>query len=137
MSVRDRPSWEIGSSGAFQLQFNLVFELRFILNAVIAGQATHYALPVVEGSGHVLARNAGHGGEIILPDLLMDDDPARPAFSPEIFRQLEHRPGNPAFERKEATGKPLTLNCRDPSLQACDFGTRTHIFVPETQLFVD
>ena len=103
MSVRDRTGWEIGSSGAFQLQFNLVFELRFILNAVIAGQATHYfvALQVVEDSGHVLTRNAGHGGEIILPDLLMDDDPARPAFSPEIFRQLKHRPGNPAFERKE------------------------------------
>jgi hypothetical protein len=60
--------------------------LRFILNAVIAGQATHYfvALQVVEDSGHVLTRNAGHG-EIMLPDLLMDDDPARPAFSPEIF----------------------------------------------------
>jgi hypothetical protein len=42
MSVRDRTGWEIGSSGAFQLQFSLVFEWRFILNAVIAGQATHY-----------------------------------------------------------------------------------------------
>ena len=101
--MRDRTDWEVGSSGAFQLQLNLVLELRFILNAVIAGQATHYfvALQVVEDSGHVLTHNAGRGGEIILPDLVMDDDPARPAFSPEIFRQLKHPPGNPAFERKE------------------------------------
>ena len=79
MSVLDRPNCEVGSSGVFELQFNLVLELRFILNTVIAGQATHYfvALPVVEHPGHVLARNAGHGGEIVLPDLLMDDDPTR------------------------------------------------------------
>jgi hypothetical protein len=53
--------------------------LRFILNAVIAGQATHYfvTLQVVEDSGHVLTRNAGHGGEIIPPNLLTDDDPPR------------------------------------------------------------
>jgi hypothetical protein len=101
MRMHDRPDWEVGSSGVFQLQFKS--QLRFILNAVIAGQATHYfvALQVVEDSGHVLTRNVGHGGEIIPPDLLTDDDPARPAFSPEIFRRLEHRPGNPAFERKE------------------------------------
>ena len=84
--MHDRPDWEVGSSDVFQLQFNLVLELRFILNAVITGQATHYfvALPVVEHPGHVLARNAGHGGEIVLPDLLTDDDPARYDFSPEM-----------------------------------------------------
>src|SRR5262249_25731629 len=52
----------------------------------------------------VLACNAGHGSEVVLADLLTDDDPARPDFHPEMFCQLEHRAGDPAFERKEATG---------------------------------
>ena len=62
------------------------------------------ALPVVEDPGDVLADNAGHGGKIILPDLLMDDDPARPDFLPEMIRQLEHRLSDAALDRKEATG---------------------------------
>ena len=100
--MHDRPDWEVGSSGVFQLQFNLVLELCFILNAVIAGQSTHdfVALPVVEDPGHVLACNSGHSGEIVLPDLLMDDDPARYDFSPEMIRQPEHRLRDAAFERK-------------------------------------
>src|SRR6516165_11363428 len=83
-----------------------MLKLRFILKAVIARKATHYfvALPVVEDPRHVLARDTGHGGEVVLPDLLPDDDPARRDFLPEMSRQLEHRPGDPAFERKEAAG---------------------------------
>jgi hypothetical protein len=78
----------------------LVLELRFIFKAVIARKTTHYsvALPIVEDARHVLARNAGHGGEIVLADLLTDDDPAWRDFLPEMSRQLEHRPGDPAFE---------------------------------------
>jgi len=72
-----------------------MLELRFILNAIVAGQATHHpvALPVVEDPGHVLARNAGHGGEIVLPNLLTDDDPARRDFLPEMVRASCGRPG--------------------------------------------
>ena len=58
------------------------------------------ALPVVEDPGDVLADNAGHGGKIILPDLLMDDDPARLNFLPEMVRQPQHRPGDRPSERK-------------------------------------
>ena len=83
-----------------------MLESFLILNAVIAGHATQHfvALPVVEDPGQVLARNAGHGGEIVLPDLLTDDDPPQSDFLPEVARQLEHHPGDPAFERKEAAG---------------------------------
>jgi hypothetical protein len=45
------------------------------------------ALPVLEDPGHILARSAGHGGEIALLDLLTDDDPVRFHFLPEMFRQ--------------------------------------------------
>jgi hypothetical protein len=48
---------------ALQLQFNLVFELHFQFLT-------------------------GHGGEIILPNLLTDDDQARPPSSPKTsFRR--------------------------------------------------
>src|SRR6516164_6311829 len=88
-------------------KLSLMLQLYLVLKAIIARQAAQYfvALPVVEDPGHVLARNAGHGGEIVLPDLLMDDDPARTDFLPEMIRQLEHRLSDAAFERKEATGR--------------------------------
>jgi hypothetical protein len=96
------------SSPVFPLvsKLNLMLELRSILNAIVAGQATHYlvALPVVEDPGYVLARNACHGGEIVLPNPLTDDDTARPDFLSEMVRQLENRPGDPAFEPKEGPG---------------------------------
>src|SRR5215831_13708072 len=84
---------------------SLMLELHLVLKAIVAREAAHQlvALPVIEDAGDVLACNAGHGGEVGLPDLLTDDDPSRPDFLPEMFRQLEHRPGDPAFERKEAT----------------------------------
>ena len=85
----------------------MVLELQLILKIVIARLATHYlvVLPVLEDAGHVLARNASHGGEIALPDLLTDHNPARPDFMPKMFRHLEQRVGDPAFERKETTGR--------------------------------
>src|SRR6516162_10074549 len=71
----------------------------------MARQATQYfvALPVVEDSGQVLARNADYGGEIVLPDLLTDDDPTGRDLLPEMIRQLQHHLRDPAFERKEGT----------------------------------
>ena len=62
------------------------------------------ALPVVEDPSQVLARHACHGSKIVLPDLLTDNDPTGRDLLPEMIRQREHRPGDPAFERKEATG---------------------------------
>jgi hypothetical protein len=48
----------------------LPLELRFILDAVIAGQATagFVAFPVIKVADHVLSGNAGHGSKIVLPD---------------------------------------------------------------------
>jgi class 3 adenylate cyclase len=56
----------------------------------------------VRGKRTVLPRTAGPGSEIILPDLLTDHEPVR--LLARNFRQLEHRPGNLAFERKQAIG---------------------------------
>ena len=61
------------------------------------------ALPVVEDPSQVLACDACHGSKIVLPDLLTDDDPTG-RLLPEMIRQLQHRPRDPTFERKEATG---------------------------------
>src|SRR6516225_5494680 len=83
-----------------------MLELRPVLKAIVAREAAQQlaVLPVVDDPGDAFACNAGHGGEVDLPDLLTDDDSSRPDFLPEVIRQLEHRSGHPAFERKEATG---------------------------------
>jgi hypothetical protein len=57
------------------------------------------ALPVVEDSGQILARDACHGGKIVLPDLLTDDDPTGRDLLPEMIRQLQHRPRDPIMIR--------------------------------------
>jgi hypothetical protein len=110
----------------------LVLELRFILDAVIARQATQYfvALPVVEDPGHVLARDAGHGSEIVPPDLLANDDPARPDFLPKMFRQLEHGPGDPAFERKEGCRRDRSSRRK---ARACIFASILPVRVPSAK----
>src|SRR5262249_14506815 len=66
----------------------------------------HYfvALPVVENPGQILASDACHGGKIVVPDLLTDDDPTGADLLPEMSHQLQHRPRDPALKRKEATG---------------------------------
>ena len=61
-------------------------------------------LQVVEDPGQILARDACHGGKIVLPDLLTDDDPTGRDLLPEMICQLQHRPRDPTLERKEATG---------------------------------
>src|SRR5215472_15715278 len=84
-----------------------MLELRPVLKAIVARQAAHQlaALPVVDDPSHVFACNAGHGREIVLPDLLTDDGPSRPNFLAKMIRQLKQCSGHPAFERKEATGR--------------------------------
>src|SRR6516164_2673283 len=93
-------------SAALLSKLNLILESRLVLKAIVAGRAAHQltALPIIEDASDVLACNAGHGGEVGLPDLLTNDDPSRPDFFPEMFCQLEQCSGHPAFERKEATG---------------------------------
>ena len=72
-------------------QLGFLFQLRLVLKAIITGQSADKlaALPVVENAAHVLARDAGHGGDIALPDLLANDDAARADVLAEIFRQFE------------------------------------------------
>src|SRR6202051_3347859 len=85
----------------FDLQLRLVFE------AIIAGQPADQlaALPVVEDAADILARDAGHGGEVALPDLLADDDAAGADILAEIVRQFEQRAGDAAAQRQEASGR--------------------------------
>ena len=118
------------------MQFNLVLELCFILDAVIAGQSTHdfVTLPVVEGPGHVLARNSGHSGEIVLPDLLMDDDPGPVRLlarnDPPARASSERR----VSERKGSYQLTSDIELRWPPLKACDPGSVTQIRPPEQNL---
>ena len=78
-------------SAALLSKLNLILESRLVLKAIVAGRAAHQltALPIIEDASDVLACNAGHGGEVGLPDLLTDDDPPWPDFLPEMVRQQE------------------------------------------------
>lgn len=71
------------------------------------------ALPVLEDPDHVLARNTGHGGEITLLDLLTDNNPALLHTRNVPPPRAEQRAGDPAFERKETTGRHQRLRETD------------------------
>ena len=88
------------------LQLCFVFKLGLVLEEVIAGDGAHQlaALPVVEDAVHGFARQASHGGEVALPDLLADDDATRPNILAEMFRQFEQGAGDAAFKWQEASG---------------------------------
>src|SRR3984885_6280528 len=57
------------------LQLGFVLQLRLVFEAIISGQPADQlaALPVVEDAADIFARDAGHGGEVALADLLADD----------------------------------------------------------------
>src|ERR1700730_52349 len=93
-------------AGRMSLQLGFGFQLRLVLEAVVAGKPADQlaALPVVEDAAHILARDAGHGGKVALSDLLADDDAAGPDILAEILRQLEQCRGDAALERQETSG---------------------------------
>ena len=65
-------------AGQLSLQLGFMLKLRLVLKAIIARQAADQLapLPLVEDAAHVLARDAGHGGNVALPDFLANDDAA-------------------------------------------------------------
>src|ERR1700685_921675 len=90
-----------GTARQMSLELGFEFELRIILEAIIARQPAHQlaALPVVEDTADIFARDAGHGGEVALPDLLADDDPPGADVLAEIPGELEQSQGHPAAQR--------------------------------------
>ena len=83
---------------------DFALEFRFVLKAIVTGQATHdfAAFPILEDTAQVFAGNSGHGREVALPDLVLDDDAVRSDIPPEMIRQFEQRKGNATLQRQEA-----------------------------------
>src|SRR4029079_16446150 len=96
----------MSGAGRMSLQLGFDLQLRLVLQAIVAGQPAYQlaTLPVVEDAAHVLARDAGHGGEVGLPDLLADDNATGADVLAESLRELEQRRGDAALERQETSG---------------------------------
>ena len=89
-------------------------QLSTSLQAVIAGRGGVTTLaphPVVQDAADVLARDAGHRGEVALADLLPDDDAAAADVLAEGIREVEQRARDAALERQEASA-PTSRRCR-------------------------
>jgi hypothetical protein len=84
-----------------KLQF--LFELRPALDAVITGQSgnqlqTH---PLIENSAYIFARNARHGRDVALAQLLPNDDTTTADLVAESFGKVKQCSRDPAFDRQE------------------------------------
>src|SRR5262245_6128767 len=75
----------------YGLQLRLALERTLVLEAVIAGETRHEraSRPFFENAADVLARDAGHGGEIALRDLLAHQNAAPADIVAEAFRQAQ------------------------------------------------
>jgi hypothetical protein len=74
-----------------ELELCFFLQLRFVLDAIIAGQSADEvaALPVGENAAETFTRDARHRREIALADLLVDDDAASANILAEVVRQVE------------------------------------------------
>src|SRR5581483_3195961 len=90
---------------AMNLKFGLVLQQALVLKAIVAGKAADQLapLPVVENAADLLASNAGHGGEVALPDFLADDDAAGANVLAEVLGQFEQRAGDTAAQRQKTS----------------------------------
>ena len=71
---------------------DFALEFRFLLKTIVTGPATDdfAAFPILKDTVHVFASNSGHGREVALPDLVLNDDAVRSDISPKMIRQFEH-----------------------------------------------
>src|SRR5580704_534693 len=102
---RDKERQPPRSARGAGLEFGLVPQLLFVFQAIIARQPAYEltAFPIVENTADIFARDAGHGGEVALADLLADDDAAGADILAEILGQFEKCTGDPAAQRQEAS----------------------------------
>src|SRR6516225_3067902 len=100
-------SFRFSAKVAMNLELGLVLQQRFVLQAIVAGQAADQLapLPVIEDAADILTGNAGHCGKIALPDLLADQNAASANIVTEFLRQFEQRAGNAAAQRQKAPGR--------------------------------
>jgi hypothetical protein len=58
---------------------DFALEFRFVLKAIVTEPAAQHfaAFPILEDTAQVFAGNSGHGREVALPDLVLDDDAVR------------------------------------------------------------
>src|SRR5690349_20749897 len=103
--TKELPTGRARSERRLHLRFLL--QLRLVLKAIITRQTADQLapFPVVENAADILARNARHGGDIALTDLLTDDHAAGADVLAEMNGQFEQGRGHPALERQEASGR--------------------------------
>ena len=91
------------------LELHLTGESVGVLDTVIGCGFGHdiALLPFAQGSAHVLARNAGHGGEVTLTKLMPEQDLAAAMLLTHAFSQAEQSPRatRPLTERNVAATK--------------------------------
>jgi hypothetical protein len=87
---------------------DFALEFRFVLKAIVTGQATHdfAAFPILEDTAQVFAGNSGHGREVALPDLVLNNDAVRSDIPPEMFRQFEQRKATQTLQRRSSQQRP-------------------------------
>ena len=115
--------------GSGMVVFCLAKQLRLIVDEIVArGLSDQSAPPTLrQRPADVFARDAGHRGDVVLPDFMEDRDPSRLCLSAEMFGEFEQGPRDARLHGQEACGRQLFIGfaqarseCRDQI--AIDFG---------------
>src|ERR1041385_1417923 len=106
------------------LKFDLAFESRLVLQAIVAGEPRDDlgAHPIVHNAADILARDAGHGGKVALAHFLADDDAALTDVLAESVREIDECTRDAALERQETSRRHDLVGVAQPRGQ--NFGER-------------
>src|SRR6266403_2967582 len=90
-------------SGSRQI-FGLARELSYIVDEIVAGGLADQSAPLQLGQGaaDVFARDAGHAGNVALPDLVQDDDAPRVRLLTEMFGKFQQGARDARLDAEEA-----------------------------------
>src|SRR6266576_5349524 len=90
-------------SGSRQI-FGLARELSFIVDEIVAGGVADQSAPLQFGQGaaDVFARDAGHAGNVALPDLVQDDDAPRVRLLTEMLGKFQQGARHARLDAEEA-----------------------------------